>query len=627
MQVVLSRLYLPASFAQPSWEFAWPDLEAGLNRLWSSDPETGLSMPDDVRERRAFDDVLRAKLLTTPDSVGLPFDTVLLGDLAWRVLGRVAPDAVAATAASIALRIEVVGAAALSPVVALGLKFLGMLGVRLANLAAAGEVFYNHDCLRWIVREAAVGAAQGTWTAAEAAPMPNDAAHITAAAVLFPCLLLGTAPQAFEVARAFWVLHQVFRFTEAAHARYSDNHDAGLSAITSMASLQPQAGSWALRLDRWQRILEVPDSDPAIAGMRFKPSAIRAAFVRAVGLTTDEWLALMWFVGMRYTAIAQQPQGRLALSSSELVSESLVAPLAPRFEKALRDRAIVSFSDFADGVLAENPGYAGVGSLGTAESLTVRNSPLLEVAPDVVVPLGLRAIADRAVALPRLVVGPVAGTGGAREVNSTLGKCFEAYVRDTALGAQGRHQVLTGADIDAVVPAGQRRCDVLIAHQHEVLLAEAGLQTLATTIPQGDVAGIRAKCEEYHHKADQADATRRHLGALARRYGLLTPIGVTTLLVTDAPVPLTPSLFEELQRQRPERNPLLLVSIDEFEQLVVAGDIWSIPGLVANWQAMGRRVPMLVHLAELRRVAPMPSPSPQSDVRTWIDRLGTDLAA
>jgi hypothetical protein len=160
-----------------------------------------------------------------------------------------------------------------------------------------------------------------------------------------------------------------------------------------------------------------------------------------------------------------------------------------------------------------------------------------------------------------------------------------------------------------------------------VLLAEAGLQTLATTIPQGDVAGIRAKCEEYHHKADQADATRRHLGALARRYGLLTPIGVTTLLVTDAPVPLTPSLFEELQRQRPERNPLLLVSIDEFEQLVVAGDIWSIPGLVANWQAMGRRVPMLVHLAELRRVAPMPSPSPQSDVRTWIDRLGTDLAA
>jgi hypothetical protein len=93
---------------------------------------------------------------------------------------------------------------------------------------------------------------------------------------------------------------------------------------------------------------------------------------------------------MRYMAIAQQPQRRLALSPSELVSESLVAPLAPRFEKALRDRAFISFSDFADGVLAENPGYAGVGSLGTAESLTVRNSPLLEVAPDVVVPLGLR---------------------------------------------------------------------------------------------------------------------------------------------------------------------------------------------------------------------------------------------
>jgi hypothetical protein len=361
--------------------------------------------------------------------------------------------------------------------------------------------------------------------------------------------------------------------------------------------------------------------------MRFKPSAIRSAFVGAVGLSIDEWLALMWFLGMRYMGIAQQPQGRLALSPSELVSNDFVTPLDPRFERALRARAIISFADFAKGVLAENPGYTGLGSLGTAESLTMRNSPLLEVAPEVVVPLGLRAIADRAVALPRLVVGPLAGSGGRREVNGTIGKCFEAYVGDRALRARGRHQVLTGSDIDAVVPAGDSRCDVLIAHQHEVLLVEVGMQTLATTIPQGDVAGIRTKCEEYHHKADQADATRRHLDALARRYGLFTPISVSTLLVTDVPVPTTPSLFEELQRQRPDRNPLLLVSIDEFEQLIAAGEVWSIPGLIANWQATGRRVPLLVHLAELRQRAPMPSPGPQSDARDWIDRLGTDLAA
>ena len=626
-QVALSRLYLPVGLIQPSWELASPGVEKGINRLWSSDPETGLSMPDEVRMRRAFDEVLRARILTTPDSVGLPFETLILGDLAWRVLARLAAESVASAAASLALRIEVLGAAAVSTAVALSLRFPGTLGVRLMNLALAGEVFCNHDCLRWIVRESAVGAAQGTWSATAAVPMPNDASHVAAAAVLFPCLLFGTPPQSFEVTRAFWVLHQVFRVTEDIHSRYTDDHDAGLAAITTIASLQPQTGSWALRLDRWQRILDVADNDPAIAGVRLKPSAIRAAFVAEVGLTTDEWLALIWFLGMRYMAIAQRPQGRLALSPFELVSESLIAPLGPRFAKALRDRAIISFSDFADGVLAENPGYAGLGSLGTAESLTARNSPLLEVAPDVVVPLGLRAIADRAVALPRLVVGPLAGSGGGREVNGTLGKCFEAYVREVVLRAQGRHRVLTGADIDAVVPRGQQRCDVLIAHQHEILLVEAGLQTLAKEITQGDVAGIRTKCEEYHQKADQADATRRHIDALARRYGLLTPIGVSTLLVTDVPVPVSPSLFEELQRQRPDRNPLLLASIDEFERLVAAGEIWSIPGLVANWQATGRRVPMLVHLAELRRLAPMPSPEPQNDARAWIDRLGTDLAA
>lgn len=614
-------------FSQGSFELAIPGLELGINLLWSTDPETGFSMPDMVRQRRAFDEVLRAKVLITPSEIGMPFDTEVLGDLAWSVLTKLPPQVVVGFASSWALRIEAAGAA-LGVGIVRALGFDGALGARLVNLAAAGEVFFNHDCLRWIVREAAAGSASGAWAAASTAPIPMTFEHATAARVLFPCLVAGIAPWPFEIARAAWVLHQVYRFTEDAHARYSSDHEAGLSAITAMVSLQPQSGAWASRFDRWREIFAVADSDPLIANMKTKPSGVRAAFNASVGVSIDEWLALLWFISMRYMALASRPGANLVLPVGRLLSESLATSLGPRFERALRQRAISSFADFGAGVLAENSAtYRGIGTISTTESLSARNAPLIDIGSDFVAPLGLHALAERAVTLPRLVVGRVPGTGGVREANSTIGKCFEAYVRDVSLRAEPRHRVLSGAEIDSIVPAGLSRCDALISYQHEYLLVEAGLQTLPTVIAQGNVVGIRAKGESYHSKADQADATKLHLDAIARRFGLLPPAIVSTLVVTDVPVPLTPSLFEELQRQRPTRNPLFLVSIDEFERLVASGEIWSIPGVVANWQGTGRRVPMLVHLAELRKFAPVPHSGLTSDATAWLNRLGTPLAS
>jgi hypothetical protein len=626
LQFALSSLYLPAQFGQVPWELAVQGAEGGVNRLWTTDTETGLSMPHDARERIAVDEVLRAKVLVTPEKIGLPFETDLFGETAWRVLTRIPAEDVFGAVASWALNVEIHGES-LSLAIAHAMQLPGHLGDRLLNLAAAGEVILNHDCLRWIAREAAAGAAAGTWATTAAAPIAVDLGHQSIAAVLFPCLALGTVPTPVEVLRAVWVLHQVYRFYDSAHARYPDNHDAALTALTVMVSLQPQRGAWAARLERWRTIFATPDSEPLVGKAKLTPSAFRHTFQSKVGLTLDEWLAFAWFTSMRYMVRAQQPGGRMLMSIPQLLGEGLVTPLGPTFEGALRTHLLTTFADFGAAVLAENPGYVGIGSVTTTDSLAARNSPLVDVGQRGVAPLGLHSLSTRAVELPRSIVARAPGSGGVREVNSLLGFCFEAYVGDVACRARGRHQVLTGQDIDAVVAAGSSRCDALVAYQHEQLFVEAGLQTLRTGIALGDVAEIRDKCARYHRKADQADATRKYLGELAARYGLLAGTGITALVVTDVPVPLTASLFDELQRQRPDRNPLFLVSIDEFEQLTESGGVFSIPGVVASWQSTGRRVPLLVHLAELRKSFPTPVRHPPSDAATWIARLGAALAA
>src|SRR5205807_10659031 len=87
--------------------------------------------------------------------------------------------------------------------------------------------------------------------------------------------------------------------------------------------------------------------------------------------------------------------------------------------------------------------YCGLGTHPTTEGTAMRNAPLLEVAPDMVVPLGVFLLGERGVNLPRLVVGKSPGSGGAREVNGLLGKCFEARIRDLAVSTRPRHHVVT----------------------------------------------------------------------------------------------------------------------------------------------------------------------------------------
>lgn len=65
-QHVAATLHLPSNYGMPNWEMCIPGIEDGINRLWSTDPMNGISVPEEVRIRRAFNQVLRAKLSRRP---------------------------------------------------------------------------------------------------------------------------------------------------------------------------------------------------------------------------------------------------------------------------------------------------------------------------------------------------------------------------------------------------------------------------------------------------------------------------------------------------------------------------------------------------------------------------------
>lgn len=128
--------------------------------------------------------------------------------------------------------------------------------------------------------------------------------------------------------------------------------------------------------------MSVEDSDLALAGIRFRPTAMRAAFRREVGLSIDECLGLSWLIAISYAQLAQVDRTTFLRTPTQLANERFRVPLHLRFEEALRARAVTTFAKFGAAVRNENPGYAGIGTLLTSESLAARNAPFLDVGKD-----------------------------------------------------------------------------------------------------------------------------------------------------------------------------------------------------------------------------------------------------
>lgn len=622
-----TTLLLPMQYSRRLWQLPPAGVEDGVNRLWSQHRETGLQLPIEVLANRMFEEEWSSSFLATPETLGLPFPEEALADAAWSVLTRFRAEDIASISGRTALCLEVLGEERQLGVLA-SLNLQGKLGRRTEQAAQSGARFWHGPCLQWIVREAAAAAASGEWATRGTTRYPTDLDHEVVASILFPCLLTGALPNAREIARALWVLHQGYRFgDEAAPDDSSAVHDAILSMITALALTQPRWGAWIRKLDRWSRIYATQDTDPSVVGLRPNPSSINASFAAFSSLSISEWLSLAWFLALRFSIRVHRQQPLFGLSVDELMSESLEEPLDERFGKAVSKLMISDFADFGHSVLADNPSYSGLGSTSTQDSLASRNRPLLEVTPGNLVLLGLQTLVEHAVAQPRLVAGRDSALPNARAVNSTVGACFESYMLEVAARAGSRHRVLGPSEIDGVVPASEQRCDALIAKEEAYLLVECGFHVLNRQIMAGGISEIRTRSIRYHEKFDQAASTLNHLGAIADSYDLLDVRHSSIIVVTDVGLPTTPALFDELASQRPGRNPMFVVSVEDFEALIAAGEIWSIPGLVMGWQASGKRRSLGSYLWELSQLLPVPAPEWPQDTEGWLDRLGIKFAA
>jgi hypothetical protein len=156
---------------------------------------------------------------------------------------------------------------------------------------------------------------------------------------------------------------------------------------------------------------------------------------------------------------------------------------------------------------------------------------------------------------------------------------------------------------------------------------EAGLQTRPITVLAGEVDSIQTKVESYHRKADQAENTKKFLLDIARRYDLPVPKRVSSLVVTDVPVPITPALHDELWRQRPNRHPMFMSSVEDFERLVATASVASIPALVADWQAQGKKESVFYYLWRMARWIPFDGPELAHDAASWARLQGAKFAA
>jgi hypothetical protein len=199
----------------------------------------------------------------------------------------------------------------------------------------------------------------------------------------------------------------------------------------------------------------------------------------------------------------------------------LPVPLEPRFESALRTRAVADLRTVGQALLDEVGTYGGLGSLPAAEGQALRATPLIETAPSVVAPVGLHLLTDRAIVVPRREIGQTPTKAG--RVGGLSGKLFEVQVRDVALRARPRHVVITGEQIDAVLPQkngkAPSRCDAIVVNGDHWLFIEAGMQTLPPAVGSGYVPAIQESCTLYHKKANQAQATLKHGSLLAKKLG------------------------------------------------------------------------------------------------------------
>lgn len=595
----------------------WPVLPAeisGLSPFWDEDSESPLLVPITVINDRRIDREWRAKALATPLSLGFAHDQEVLARVAWAVLCRADDESLIVALSRLscftdrfrwdATKSETLVWTMEPPISALG---------RLLANARAGTPLFHPRCVRWVLQEMlVVGEVERRFRANwQMSAEPEERAFGTA---WFDCLRNGTKPSPGEIIRATWLLHDLFH-----GAGRDDEDDLGhrLATVTTALGYRfDTPGTWLELLDRYLHIWAIEDDHPALGPTPITPSELRNRYAAKLGIEPLAWLAGVWSMCVRWwTAL----DGSLSYSEApdavfSLPVEGRVLELDAAFRAAAHSHLVGSISDIRAGALREADGYSGLGSLPQHDALVFRNTPVIEMADGALVPLSVELIADRALALHRLLLG-------ARGENATtFGHMFEAYVSDVLSRLKDRHLIVDEATLTGALGDGSR-CDGLIVDGSDYVAVEASVQTLSRKVARGQLDAIEGMAERYQEEADQAIATIGQLPMLSEVLGLPIATSVTHLVVTESTIAHSPRFMQMLKERRPDRTEKFVCSIADLERLVELGLVgWSVPAAIRSWQSKAERTPLDLHLAEMARFL-RPATRPHTDAEQWIQLL------
>lgn len=580
---VRSQLLLPKGrLADP--EIFDMKLGGGLDVLWMFDGEAGFFLSSAAREGREKHRLLPAILMATPAEVGIAISPEILRDISWRVLCRADPEHVIRVAASLSCFAEVWFG---RPEFAMrSARFVGCptpIEARLLAETSIGRPLFDPRCLRWVITDIAAAVASDAW---EAPYFDRKSDHEYAERVLFSGVASDTwVPNDRDVARALWFLHADFRFTPFGTDIDPADLDP-LSLLTALGSTTAHPLTWMERIDRWLAMWRTEDSDPCIASAPIRPSEIRGEFRRLLGVEIEGWLSGVMLLSC---VVVRNAMFRLRLPLFQSLADFASVDRGPRlstnFVAALERGAVSTVRELGTAAIAESSTFAGLGSLSRQDTNALRNAPIIQFDGGNIAISSVDLLATRAAKLPLHFQSLDPNTGlQFRQVSATAGHLFEGHVGRLLSRLPSSVRVIGPAEIASVVPKSQMKCDFIVVDGNHYLLIEASLQSRNRRSEWGDTLAIQDLCERYQHKADQAEATRAYLAAIAKAFNLAPCRRSEILVVVDLPLPPSPPVINELGRQRPGRNPHFVCGITELDRLVSLVPPVSLPSAVGDWR-------------------------------------------
>lgn len=540
---------------------------AGLDLPWVLNDRTTLWMPTEADFEDRLGSSMKIKVLISASDLFPEFSADQLTSAAWTVLVQSPPDLVAFLAAQLALIQET---AALHGQLGMIVDEMPLPKAALDSLraaTAASSHLFDERALREAICECAAAASSGTWARAA-----SDDDRLVISALFAPTIQVREIP---SIITALWILQ--------AGEEADDASTAGLFSMVSAIGYQgiDHHFEWpdlALRtLEQW----ETADAHPAVRTANPKPADLRAHVESILGVSPTEFLAGVLLVTA--AAANEVGDGGCPVLADEEWTAGMLSDVRPAFQEALERELTIEFSSLGrDVVAAAGVTYRGLGTVRMAGAEILRCRPLIRFG-DAVVAVGFHEMIVGADAALRRVAHTSPGAPG-----STLGYLLEAAVSDSLSSLSASHRVITSEEIDAIVPRGLKRCDAIVVNDGSWLLIEIGAQSPRPNERVGRHRDLVQRCDNYHEKLDQAEATVAHLSLIAKTLGIQPPRSVSMIVVAAEPIFGTPSLLIELETQRHGRQPRFVVAVAELADLIRLGRRTNAPLLVELWQQQAK---------------------------------------